>query len=355
MSNMRYLGDCMVFCCALLLALPVVCWGNEDVVAVRIDFSDPIFSRLDGEGKNVLNEYAKVYPKIKKFYGNIRMDVAEKMYRPVTGKDSLTILEREESFEVRYNTRDGDTRGGGFARVDSQIQFLLVDDFALLGRIIQPKLNHTRQINLITPEAGYTLTKNKSDEPFYSLGAKRDHDAFMRTIGVKVLQFDTAPFSAGALLLENLFFKPPYFGKDAYFVTSARYTEDQDGQFVELESCIDRSSSTLRSSVWVVRLRRENWVVHDVFYQGWTAGGKYWHRYRCLYDGEFEGMPLLSSYQQDCGIYDTDGARKESLEQQIRYDVTQIIPGPPDLSEFDVAQFLPPDVHIGEGIAPATL
>ena len=58
-------------------------------------------------------------------------------------------------------------------------------------------------------------------------------------------------------------------------------------------------------------------------------------------------MPLLSCYQQDYGVYDTDEAQTERIVRQVRYEVTNLIPGPVDLSEFDVAQFLPPGVEIG--------
>lgn len=342
---------------ALLITLPVICRGDEDVSALHIDFSNPIFSRLDEEGKNVLREYAKVYPKIKKFYGNIRMDVTEKDYR-LTADKALSkyiplktppILEREESFEVRYNTRDGDTRDGGFARVDSQIQSLFVGEGSTSGR--EDQIRYPRHVNLITPEAGYAFSKKNSKNSSYSLTAKREHDKFMRTKGVKVLEFDSAPFSAGPMELENLFFRPPFFAKDNYFVTAARYIEDdQKVQMVELVACIDDPP---QSNIWVVRLMRENWVVKDVFCQGWTVEDKYWQRFQCEYDGTFEDMPLLSNYQQNYGVYDTDKAQLERLVQQIRYDVTKIIPGPVDVSEFDVAQFLPPRTKVGD-VTPAS-
>ena len=336
--------NCIVFFFALIFALPVVCRGEEGIVVFRIDFDNPIFSRLDEEGRNVLREYAKVYPKIKHFYGNIRMDVTQRTYRLTADKGLTThiplnsppILEREELFEVRYNTRDGDARDGGFSRVDSQIKFIQ-------GAIFSQ--NHRREINLITPEAGYALSKRNSNRPFYSLHARRDHDTFMHTIGVKVLEFDTAPFSVGPMQMENLFFKPPFFARGNYFVISARYIEDQGEQIVELISLVDNPP---RSSMWVARLCREKWVVRDALYQGWTAAGKRYQRYRCVYDGEFEGMPLLVSYQIDRGIYDADEAQTERPTSQTRYEVTKLVPGAPDLSEFDVAQFLPPGARIGE-------
>jgi hypothetical protein len=44
--------------------------------------------------------------------------------------------------------------------------------------------------------------------------------------------------------------------------------------------------------------------------------------------------------------------QEETMFQQTRAVITNLIPGPPDLSEFDVSQFLPPGVKIGEFIEP---
>jgi len=349
-----------------LFVMAVACQGSDGVV-VSIDFTDPIFSKLDEEGKNLIREYASAYPKIKRFYGNIRMDVTEKTFRTTDSQKPLTyvplntppILESERSFEVRYNTSDGDTRSGGFARVDSQAKYQLIDDPQILGILGQDvQVNYEQRISIITPEMGYSLSKSDQKKQFHSLNVRRNRDTFLSTVGVAVLEFDTAPFAVGALPIDYILFqRAPYLAKNhSYFILSAQCTENQDEQVVKIESCIeDHAEVPPRIYTWALRLSRKNWVVKDILEQGWTLSGvKYWTRYRCEYDGEYEGMPLLSSYQIDFGIYDTDEAQTERTIRQIRYEVTKIVPGPVDLSEFDVAQFLPPGVRIGE-VTPAGL
>jgi hypothetical protein len=239
------------------------------------------------------------------------------------------ILHREEVFEVRRNTRDG-----YFYRVDSQVKFHWRD---VQGSIMP--VRHAKKMTLLTPEMGYSLSKNNPNSRFYSLNEKSPE------MGFALHSFDTAPFSVGPFLMEYLLFRRALFmGNTPYFIVSARYIEDEkEGQMVEFVSHIDRLDFPSRPSTWTIRLFQNSWVIRDIFEQGWTgAGKKYWKRYRCEYDGEFEGIPLLSKHHEETGIYDTDDAQTERLIQQVQWEVTKLVPGPVDLSEFDVTQFLQP-------------
>jgi hypothetical protein len=325
---------------AFVFVLVAVCKGSE-LGAVRIDFTDPMFSKLDDQGRDVMREYANAYPKVKDFYRNLRMDVTKKVFRH-TASDNLNvyiplktppILRREELFEVRYNSREG-----GFSRVDSQIKFIQGQD---------AKMYYARQVDLFTPDFFYGLSKDSPNNQFYSLDAKHNREKFESTVGVVSLEFDNAPFTVGPMPAEHILFQPPYFAKDVpYFIVSAQYSEAPNG-LVEIVSCIEENS--VPTTMWTIRLLRESWAIKDILHQGRSNGGiKFWHRHQCEYDGEFEGMPLLSSYQINRGIYDTDEAQTKRLITQVRYDVTKLVPGPPDLSEFDVTQFLPPGTRVGE-------
>jgi len=335
----------------MLFALSSICEGSEEG-NFCIDFTDPIFSKLDEEGRDIIREYAKIYPKIKDFYRNIRMDVLGREFRHTASDLPLTYvpldgpptLRREEAIEVRRNTRDG-----RFSRVDSQIKFHWRDVSNIRGN--NAPTYHAKQITLFTPETGYSLSKTNPNSQFYSLNARQREMRFV------VHSFETAPFSVGPILMEYFFFRRARFLDEnvSYYIVSARYVEDeQKGQMVELVSYTNRLDETPdRRTVYTIRLSRGNWVVRDVLEQGWTrAGTRYWRRYRCEYDGEFEGMPLLSSYYEEVGIYDSDDAQTERLISRTRWEVTNIVPGPVDFSEFDVAQFLPPGARIGE-VTPA--
>jgi hypothetical protein len=65
----------------ILVAFSVTpCWGAGDV-PIRIDFANPMYSKLDEEEKKILTEYAMAYPQIKLFYQNIRLDASCQYYR----------------------------------------------------------------------------------------------------------------------------------------------------------------------------------------------------------------------------------------------------------------------------------
>gem|GEM_PF-4062128 len=331
-----------------LIVLTITCESSK-AESLRIDFDDPIFSKLNKEGKDIIREYAKVYPKIKDFYRNIRMDVTEKIIRHTASEkpleyiplDSPPVLRREEAIEMRYNARDG-----VFFRDDSQITFHWRDSLSVSGKNVS--VEHAKQITLITPEKSYSLSKRNPNSQFYSLSARRNTDGFSFVLRA----FDSAPFSVGPMLLEDqIFCRPLHLDKRFhFFILSAQYTEDDHGkEVVEFVTWTGQPEPPSRPCIYTIRLSRDTWVIEDILEQAYSrAGQKFWKRYRCIYDGEFEGMPLLSSYQEDLGVYDTDECQTEILLEQTLCEVTKIIPGPVDLSEFDVAQFLPPNVKIGE-------
>ena len=109
----------------------------------------------------------------------------------------------------------------------------------------------------------------------------------------------------------------------------------------------------------VIRLYRDSWVVKETFGRtqvispGKFFGAIDWIRSSCTYDGIADGVPILKTYQRYSGGYNKE-TQEENIEQHILCEITHIVPGPPDLSEFDVAQFLPPGVKIGEATEPVT-
>jgi hypothetical protein len=112
------------------------------------------------------------------------------------------------------------------------------------------------------------------------------------------------------------------------------------------EQCIEiKSSITGTDDFWIFKLSKDNfWCVKEAY----EHAGNFWHKSHCVYDGFHEKIPLLKNYRVDYGRYDLDIEKTEQLTSQVQYEVTQIIPGPVDLSEFEVAQFLPPETRIGE-------
>lgn len=101
-----------------------------------------------------------------------------------------------------------------------------------------------------------------------------------------------------------------------------------------------------------IKFDRNSWVVKEAY--AWfkvtlDTGEEHisWAHAVCTYDGFADGVPLLKTYQRSEGIFD-HGTQDERMCQQILAEVTKIVPGPVDVSEFDVAQFLLPGAKIGE-------
>jgi hypothetical protein len=102
-----------------------------------------------------------------------------------------------------------------------------------------------------------------------------------------------------------------------------------------------------RPTKWVITLSQQTWgVVKTYFESEIPSGEKYWKATCCYYEDTKDDIPLLRGYHIDFGYFGDNG--EMLVVKRDEYEVTQLIPGPPDLSEFDVYQFLQPGVKIGE-------
>ncbi|GHT09498.1 hypothetical protein FACS1894170_00060 [Planctomycetales bacterium] len=331
------------------------CQSEES--AVCVDFTRPMYSRLDDAGRTLLTDYAEKYPRVKDFYQNVRFEVNEKVYRytsDVQLKDLLPsgvapVLQWETEMEIRHNK----STVGQFSRADRQYIQAESQD----GQTSQKnsEQHHVKTISILSPTMAYELSQANEQSQYFALNVKRSFTELLKTRGIPVWQFDTAPFAAGVWLLEDLFFRqPPYVDNNiAYYISVASVNKDGEG-LVELKSPVTHSPND--KSIWTVRLFRDTWVVKDVFFQGTRPHApKFWMRYQCTYKGTKDGIPLLSKYIIDSGRYDANDETSERLVQRKEYDV-RVIPGPVPLKEFDVKQFLPPEAgDVDMDIATATL
>jgi hypothetical protein len=311
-----------------------------------------MYSKLNEEGKKLLTEYAEVYPQIKSFYRNIRLDVSCKYYRYTEDnkhekylpQGTPSVLDRGELYEIRYNSTSADWV---FARVDSRE---IPSPRSDVNQDAQESIRN--RVTLRTPAMAYILSKNNSKNQYYSLNLKRNYNDFAKEKGIVVLEFDTAPYASGGRLLEELFFNNTVsdiyrsIGESGGYVIDSIKGIEYDG-----ERMVEIRSHT-KDTEWIVRLSRDTWVVKELDYLTTVQSGKCWKKRVATYRKTHEGMPLLSNYRIDNGRFNPDG--KKQITQQVQYEVTQLIPGAVDLSEFDVYQFLPPKAKIGE-IKPAGL
>lgn len=335
----------------------------EEIV---IDFTDPMFVQLDEEGKRLLSEYAKAYPKIKDFYKDIRIDanVENTAYLPEEGLQSMRLalgsagfgedeikvqIERagqtKRQYELRYRQSEG------YARVDTKTDIPVPSSSrALVGSDFVREFD----VTLSTPTMGYELSKNDPSKQFFSLNTKHNlGKAGAGDFGLPMMYFDTAPFSSNGTPLDGMVFRcPPSNKGKPYILEYVRQQEIDGAWIVEMRMSRNDLPNTFRK----VQLDRNSWVIKSVEMSYRTGVGSeniHWSREMCTYDGTVDGIHLLKTYQRSFGGYDAN-AQGEKIVQQMHVDVTNIVPGSVDISEFDVAQFLPPDTKIGE-ITPVRL
>ena len=356
-------------------------WGITFHVAadeIVINFADPVFARLDTEGKKLLSEYAKVYPRIKDFYGNLRIDV-DVIKDDYISEESLQVeregLERAGLDKARVEAKINQWRSGpvrterqhvvrhradGYTRVDSQVnrsEMWVVHVDPSRGEPLQetPDLIPSVDIALFTQTMGYALSHSGDpSQKYFSLNAKRNLKNPNEDIEIPWMYFDSAPFCTNRTPLEEVFQRPPLIRGVPYVVEYVRQKEIEGEPIVEIKTSLVDFPDVF-GEVW---LNRNSWGVRktykrsQVISQGDFFGEIRWSREDCTYGGVVDGVPLLKTYQRSFGTCDKE-TQEEIIAGKVEYKVTNLIPGPPDLSEFDVAQFLPPGVKIGEDISPA--
>jgi hypothetical protein len=360
----------LVFFSMLFFGITLQVITADEIV---VDFADPMFARLDAEGKRLLSEYARTYPKIKSFYENIRMDVnvgnasnpsendleflRSNLRSKGLNEDEIEDVvarskQMERQYEIRYRLSEK------YARIDTKVYHPVVASARIdlpSGGLPRGFVSETG-ITLFTPTMGYQLSKNDPSKQYFALNAKRDvTKPNVEDLATAVMYFDVAPFSSDYLPLENIIFQcPPLIKGKPYVVEYVRQREIDSEPVVEIRVARTDFTDVFRE----IKLDKNSWVVLDVYSRVEVphSSGKNeirWDRSVCTYDGAVDGVPLLKTYQRVFGNYNKD-TQAESIAGQMQCEVTKIVPGPVDLSEFDVAQFLPPDVKIGE-VMPAQL
>jgi hypothetical protein len=360
----------------MLFVQAVIVRGSEDA-AFPVDFNDPIFARLDTDEKKLLSEYAKAYPKIKNFYENMKMDVSVQRTNFSVNVESLESSLRVQGlsedaikdtvarsgqtdiqYEVRYRQQDG------YARVDTKKNHPVKDTDSVRAKLPpgSPLHNFVKGdviqdvgVFLLSPTMGYQLSKSDPSKEYFSLNMKRKlnkQDA--EDFDLPLMYFDTAPFCEDADPLENIIFNcPPLIQGKPYAIEYVRQSEINGRQVVKIKCSRTDFTDAFRE----ISLDRHSWVVVETYSKGGVmlpSGEREirWTRETCTYDDIADSIPLLKTYQRSSGKNDAT-TREDMMFSRMQCEVTKIIPGPPDLSEFDVAQFLPPGVKIGE-VTPLT-
>jgi hypothetical protein len=368
----------------LLLSFVLFFWVTFHVVAeeIVIDFTHPKFARLDAEGKKLLSEYARTYPKIRDFYGNIRMDVnmgkanypSEKELESLRSNLRSEKLNEDEIEDVVERSKQSNTQYEIRSRladkhlsVDRKVNHPVMPSVRakLPPELSQYDYIQEAEMSSFTPTVEYQLSKYDPRNPYFSLNTKRNMSKpNAQGISMEVLYFDGAPFSSDGMVLEkSLFQSPPLVAEKSYPVVDyVRQKKEGKEQIVEIRLVSSRYLDSNPDDIHgVIRLHRNSWVVKETFGRTQVISpGKYygdidWIRSSCTYNGMVDGVPLLKTYQRSNGHYNKE-THEENIERQMLCEVTKLVPGPVNLSEFDVAQFLPPPPKAkGDEYIPAIL
>jgi len=175
-----------------VLVFVMVCCVGVIQTQLQVDFSDPIFSKLDEEGKNIIREYAQAYPKIKIFYENIKMDASVRSeYFP--SEEELETMK----LDMQSLGLDEDKIQGAIEKFKQQSDLQYEVRYRQLDGYVRVDTKASHEVNIIvfTPTTEYQLSKNDPRSEYFSLNTRRDrNDRDTEGIGMAVLYFDTAPF-----------------------------------------------------------------------------------------------------------------------------------------------------------------
>jgi hypothetical protein len=337
--------------------------ATEEVPPIKIDFTNKIYSRLDDDSKAILSDYANVYPRIRQFYRNIRMHVNEKNYRNVENISAYSvgeplILMQEEQYEVRYNDEvdisnpKTDITVPQYGRVDRQLIFS--------SRDVDKTQNYPRHVALYTPTNCYEMSKTNQDVEHYALNKRRKPDSYDYTI----LYFDNAPYSWGnGIDLEHVLLSPSVSleknREHPYYIDYARPVNRQGRELIEIRGYTDIGDDKGYSNQFnIYRFFKDTFVVESVYSYGKSKEGKeLWNCMTCAYSGEKDGVPLLKNVEKTNGVFEDNNPQKKKITtQRTVWEITDIVPGPVPLAEFDVKQFLPPEAdYVGIEVTRATM
>jgi hypothetical protein len=326
----------------VFLYLSPACFADN---LVPLNLDDEIYSRLSNEEKQLIAEYYQSYFAVRKYYMNVSIFAQRKFYDMVNPEglplppDAPPVLRRIDEFEFRANSEKEEKI---YFRMDKTISFFRSDDENI------EKGNRegfvSKEVGILTPEKGYMLQKNNKDKPYFALVAVRDTNKVFYQVDL----FERAAYSNGngGVMLENLIFKKPAYNVSEYYIESVTPITEHNDSLIEIVIRAVGKDSSRKLSWRIKLLRDQSWAVKEVFHQSLTRSGEpWWTKSVCSYDSNTNTQcPMLRSFILERGQYHQEKMYPKEREE---YSITKFVPGAVPLSEFDVAQFLPPETKIG--------
>ncbi|MDR1385054.1 MAG: hypothetical protein LBJ67_14570 [Planctomycetaceae bacterium] len=292
-----------------------------------IDFSDSMFKNLSSLQQLMLSEFQENYITLEKYYYNMRCDCSEKFSLFFKQENNTLIYLPINSEPIIAYTRLWEYRSseGKYFRLDYN----------------DNKIKERLTLELATPKERYLLRKKKNQK-YYSIERKKKEN-IPEELPAEFSVFPLMAFSETGLKLEYLLFQKPIYASICTIEDIVIHPSEDDGDLAII-TMMATSKSGGDVHYKFVFLRDYFWVLKEVVVTMEEEIRTTSNQYQKLVKGQ---IPLLKS-----SVIETqsiDGKKKYNIHE---YEITKIIPGSVDLSEFDVAQFLPPQAKIGE-ITPA--
>ncbi|MDR1479597.1 MAG: hypothetical protein LBJ00_11720 [Planctomycetaceae bacterium] len=298
----------------------------EDAVP-EIDWSCPMYSKLDENQRQLLREYRDSYVKLLGSVDNVTMLVKEtrlEFFRQ-EGHEQVALSEGDDPIIAQKVEWEYRSSGGLYYRVDSN----------------NPSAQDN-EILLVTPQDIHFLVKQEPSAKYFSLKGitkRRDKDKMEIEDTISNIVFPIIPFStSGVKLHYYLFQKPPF--ADRCVIDNIVVNHQQQSN----ESVTITTTATGKKNQKVVRyeyvfLRNYQWVVTEIN----CATDKRIEEIRNEYQHFVKGkIPCLKR-----SISTTRNPDTKAKYSATEYEITKVIPGPVPLQEFEVSRFLPPGTTVG--------
>ncbi len=310
----------MLFAAIIVVGNPWLFADNVTHTTPQNDvFTGAFYSELSEGEKELLQEYRVNYMRLREFYQNITMEAHRTGYRLPRSADAgvprAPGTELELYVELDYIFRCNN--GEDYLRMDWG-----EEDASSLSM-------KTGFVGIITPTEGFALERNSSNGSLHLVAHGKDLDHYLDLFANH--WFHTAPFGQQGTPLE---YRLLVDQDDSYRLTKVDVGRESGEEIVSVSR--SRKCDEGWSRMTFRFYRNRSWALKESSYEGTEYGieESLLIVERCTYDGEEDGIPLLSGYTLEIGGKNVS-ASEETVRQRDMFEIKKITPGAVPLAEFD--------------------
>jgi len=320
------------------------------ICLASVDFlSAPMFSGLSAEERRLLAEYREHYVVLKEHYENAFIIAKEELRSYVTFTGGRHVFRQEGDGPARTIVRDYVYRGNGgkYHRLDEQ-------------EIVQDRRQNEESkpsilLGLIADDKSFLFSKSDPRAQYYSLNARQKTSDPNIATSIYSCIFPFLAFSETVHPLEYLLFQKPHYASSCNVLSVAGEPSAQGEVITVLMVAENKEGEKVYYRFEF--LRDHHWVIKSSIVETGETRVITRNEY-VLVDGHIPELKRSTiegvAAEVDFFGVNTDSPKEFKLNYFRTFDIVESKFGPVDLSEFDVAQFLPPGVRIGE-VTPAGL